>query len=118
MMIETDKTVPDHILTTESIAGQVIMIPIETTLDHNTGIDAATKRVAHNDLTQPIGATAIDLTLTHHIADHSHIETLQVIDPKIAVDHTHGHPIDLQDMNLTDQIHIPAEQEDLIPRRT
>ena len=121
-MIDTDKINQDHILTTESITVQVITIPIEATLDHNTGIDAATTRAAHNSLTQPTGATAIDLAVTHHIdriADHPHIEALQVINLKITVDYIHNHPIDLQDMNLTHQIHNPVgQEEDYIPRRT
>ena len=69
MTIEKDKVNPDHILTTESIRAQVTMIPIEATLDHNTGIDAATRGAAHNNLPPPIEATAINLTTTHHI-DH------------------------------------------------
>ena len=84
-----------------------------------TRIDAATTGAAHNNLTQPIETTAIDLTATHHtdhIADHPHIEALQVIDPEITVDHIHDHPIDLQAMNLADQIHILAgQEEDHIP---
>ena len=60
--------------------------------------------------------------MTHHIghiADHPNIEALQVINPKIAVDCIHNHPTDLQDMNLTDQIHIPVgQEEDHIPKRT
>ena len=120
MTIETDKINPDHLLNTESITAQVILIPIEAALYHNTGIDAATTEAACNDLTQPMGATAIDLTMTrhiNHITDHHHIEDLQVIDPKIAVDHIHDHAVDLQDMNLADEIHTPERQEDHIPRR-
>ena len=53
-----------------------------------------------------------------HIAYHPNIKALQVTNPQIAVDHILDHPIDLQDMNLTDQIHIPAgQEEDHIPRR-
>ena len=64
-------------------------------------------------------ATDLTVTLhTSHIADHPNIEALQVIDPEITGDHIHDHPIDLQDMNLTNQIHIPAGQEDHIPRGT
>ena len=122
MTIETNKVDPDHILTIESITVCVLVIPIEATLDHNTGIDATTTGAAHNNLTQPIGVTAIDLSATHHInhiTDHPHIDDFQVIDPKIAVDHIHNQPIDLQDMNLANQIHIPAgQEEDHIPRRT
>ena len=98
------------------------MIHIETTLDHNTGIDATTTGAAHDDLTQPTEFTATDLAVTHHtghIADHLHIAALCVINPKIAVHHTHDHPTDLQDINHTDQIHTLAGQEEShIPRRT
>ena len=84
------------------------MIPIEATLYHNTGIDAATTGAANNNLTHPIEATAIDLAMTHHIfhiADHPHIEAFQVIDPEITVGHI--------------QVHNPAAQsENHIPRRT
>ena len=79
MKIETCKADPDHILTTEGITGQVIPIPIEATLDHNTGIDAATIGAAHYDLTQSTEATGTDHTMTHctsHITDHPHIEAL------------------------------------------
>ena len=91
------------------------MIPIEATLDHNTGIDAATTGAAHDNLTPPIEATATDLTMTHHtdhITDHPHIEALQVIDPEITVDHIHDHPTDLQGTNHVDQVHNPAGQEE------
>ena len=39
---------------------------MEATLDHNTRIDAATTEAAHNDLTPPIEATAINIAATHH----------------------------------------------------
>ena len=90
MMIETDNVDPDHNLTTESIAAQVTMIPIEAALDHNPRIDAATTGAARNDFVPPIEATATNLTATHHIdhiADHPHIEACQVINPEIAVGH-------------------------------
>ena len=122
-MIDTDKIDPDHILTTESITAQVIIIPIEATLDHNTRIDATTTGAVHNNRTQPIGATAIDLAMTHHIdhiADHPCIEALQGINSEITVDHIHDHPIDVQNMNLTDQIHTQQDKKkkDHILRRT
>ena len=59
------------------------MIPTEAILDYNTRIDAATTGAAHDDLTPPLEATAIDLVMTHHITDHPHIEALQVINPEI-----------------------------------
>ena len=55
------------------------MIPIEAASDQNTRIDAATTGAAHDNLTQLMEATAIDLTMTNHInhiADHPHIEAL------------------------------------------
>ena len=97
------------------------MIPIEATLDHNNGIDAASTGAVHNNLAQPIEDTATYLAMTHHIGhtqDHPNIEAPQVINPEIPVDHIHNHPIDLQDMNLADQIHIPGGRVDHIPRRT
>ena len=60
------------------------MIHIEATLDHNIGRDAAITEAAHDDLVPHIEAMAINLTMTHHInhiADHPHIEALQVINP-------------------------------------
>ena len=81
-----------------------------------------TTEAAHDDLPQPTEDTATDLTMTHHIghiADHPHITAPWVIEPQIAVGHTHDHPTDLQGMNHTDQIHIPAGQkEGHTPRRT
>ena len=71
-------------------------------------------RSSSTDLTQPTEDAATDLAVTlhtGHIADHPKIEALQVINSKIAVDHIHNHPIDLQDINLANQIHIPAGQE-------
>ena len=106
--IETGKADPDHSATTEDITTQVIMIHIEAALDHNTEIDAPTTEIAHDVLTQPTEDTTTDITMTHHtnhITDHPHITALQVIDPKIAVGHTHDHPTDCQGMNHGDQIH-------------
>ena len=103
--IETDEAIPDHSPTFEDIAAWVIVIPIEAALDYNTGIDAATTGATHNDLTPHIEATAIDLTMTHHIdhiTDHPHIEALQVINPEITVGHIHDHPTDLQGMSHID----------------
>ena len=99
MMIETGEADPDHSLTFEDTAAQIIMIPIETALDHNTGADAATIGVAHDDLTQSTDATAttIDLTTTYnidHISVLHNIKALQVIDPEITVGHIHNHPTD------------------------
>ena len=84
MKIETDEADSDHSPTFKDIAAQVIVIDIEATLDHSTGIYATTTGAAHNDLTQPTEDTATDLAMTHctgHIADHPNIKALQVIDP-------------------------------------
>ena len=120
--VETDKADPDHSLTFEDIPAHVIMIPIEAALDNKTGIDAATTGAAHEDLASPIEATTIDLTMTHHIdniADHLHIEAIQVINPEIAVGHIHDYPTDHQGMSHEDQVHNPAGQkENHIPRRS
>ena len=72
-----------HSPTTEDITAWVFTIHIEAALDHNTEIDAATTEVAHDNLTQPAGDTATDLTVTHytgHIEDHPRITALWVID--------------------------------------
>ena len=69
------------------------------------GIDAATIGAAHDNCTSLIEATAINLTVTHqiyHIADHPHIEVLQLINPEITIDHTHNHPTNLQDRTHTE----------------
>ena len=87
------------------------MISIDATLDHNTGIDAATTKTAHDDLAQPTYDTATDLTMTHHtcnITDCLHIATLQVINCEIRIGDTHDHPTYLQGMNHADEIHTPA----------
>ena len=98
------------------------MIPTQAALDFNTGIHAATTGAAHNDITQHIGATFIDLAMTHHInhiTDYPHIEALQVINPETAVGYIHNDPTDLQGMNHVGQVHNPAGQEDNhITRRT
>ena len=111
MEIKTGTTNPDHSTTTKDITILVITIYIEVALDHNTEIDAATIEVANNDLTQPTGDTATDLTMTHHtsyIADHPHITALWVINPEITVGHINNHLTDRQGMNHADQIHTPA----------
>ena len=95
---ETGKGNQDHNLLFKKITAQVVTILTEATQGHNTRIDAATTGAAHDDCTPPIEATAIDLTMTHHIdliADHPHINILQLINPEIAVGHTHDHPTDL-----------------------
>ena len=82
----------------------------------NTGIDSATTGTLHDNLTQPTEATDTDLTTTHHTShttDHPHIEALWVINPEIAVGHTHGHPTDPQGMNHKNQAHTPAGQEEV-----
>ena len=98
------------------------MIPTEATLDNNTRVDAATTGAAHSNCAPPIEATAINLAVTHHIhhiADHPHIEALQVINPEIAVGHIHNHPTDLQCRTHVDQVHTPADhEENHTPRRT
>ena len=120
--VETGEANPDHSPAFEDIAAQGIVICIETTLDCNTRIDAATTGAAHDDLPQPTEDTATDLAVTHctsHIADHPNIEVLQVINPEIAVGLIHDHPTDLQGMNCVDQVDTPAGQEEgHIPRRT
>ena len=104
MRVEIDEADPDNSSILEDITTQVIVIHIEATLDHNTGIDTATTGAVHDDLV--------------HIADHPNIKVLQVINPRIIVDHIHDHPIAIQDMNLANQIHIPAgQEEDHVPRR-
>ena len=72
MKIKTGEADPDHSPTTEDIAGQVIMIHIKATLDHNTRIDAATTEAAYDNHTQPTYDTTTDLAMTYstsHIAD-------------------------------------------------
>ena len=122
MKIKTGKANSDHSPTTEDIAAQVVTICIETTLDQHIRINAVTTEAPSSGLTQPTEDTATDLTVTHctgHIADHPHIAALGVIDPKIAVSHTHYHPTDPQGMNHTDRIHTPAGwEEGHIPSRT
>ena len=81
------------------------MILTEATQGHNTGIYAATTGAVHDDCTPPKEATAIDLTVTHHIdhiADLPPIEVLHLINPEITVDHTHNHPTNLQGRTHTD----------------
>ena len=114
VMTETGKANPDHSLIFEDTTAQAITICIEATLDHDTEIDAAITGAAHNDCAPPIEATAINLTMTchiDHIADHPHIEVLQVINPQITVGHIHDHPTDLQGRTHVDQVHTSADHE-------
>ena len=115
MIIGTDETDPDHILTFKDITAQAIVIPTDATLDHNTRIDTVTPGAAHNDLTPLIEASAFNLTTTHHtdhIADHPHIEALQFVNPEIAVGHIFDHTTGLQGMNHIDQVHNTVGQEE------
>ena len=98
------------------------MILTEAMQGHNTGIDVATTGAAHDGCNPPIQASAIYLTVTHHInliADHPYIEVLQHINPEIAAGHTHDHPTDPQGRTHTVQVCIPADhEENHTPRRT
>ena len=72
---------------------------MEATLDHNTGIDAATTEAAHDDVTQPTEDTVTHYTVTHctgHMTDHPYITTPCVMNAEITVGYTHEHPTDLQ----------------------
>ena len=94
---------------------QVITILTETTQGHNTGTDEASMGAAHNNHTTHIEAKAINLTVTcciNHIANHPHIEVLQLTNPEIAVGHAHDHPTDLKGRTHMDQVHIPASNEE------
>ena len=91
------------------------MIHIKAAQDHNTQIDTTTTGAVHDDLTQSTEDTATDLTVTFHtshITDHPNIEALQVIDPKITVDHIHDHLIYPQDMNPTNQKNMKVKIKD------
>ena len=53
--------------------------------------------------------------MTHHInhiADHPHIEALQVINPEMVVGHIHDHPTILQGRTHLGQVHTPADHEE------
>ena len=109
--VETDEADPDHSLSFDDTTAWAIVICIEVTLDHNTSIDTVITEAANDELTQPTEDTATDLTVTHltdHIADHSNIEALQVINPEIIVGHIHDHSKGLQGMNHINQVHNPA----------
>ena len=49
--------------------------------------------------------------LTDLIADHLHIEVLQLTNPETTVDHAHDHPTNLQGETHTGHIHILADHE-------
>ena len=74
---------PGHNPILKGITAPVITIPTKATQGHNTGIDTATIRAVHDDHAPPVEATAIGPTGTHHIADHPHIEVLQLTNPEI-----------------------------------
>ena len=104
---ETGEANPDHNLSFENITAQVIAILTEVAQGHNTGTDGATTGVAHDDHAPPIEDTAINLTMIHHtdlITDHPQIEVLQLINPEIAVGHTHDH----QYQSLRKDYHISS----------
>ena len=71
--------------------------------------------------TPHIETAAIDPAMTHHInhiADHPHLEVLQLTNPEITIDHTQDHPTNLQSRTHTDQVHIPADHEENHTSRT
>ena len=81
------------------------MIYTEATQGHKIGIITATTGKAHEAQAPSIEVTAINLPTTHHInliADHLHIEVIQLTTPGITVDHTHDHPTNLQGKTCTD----------------
>ena len=98
------------------------MIHTEATPDHDIGIIAATPGVAYNAHAPHTEIIAINPTGTHHtnlIADHPHIDVLQLTAPENVVDHIHINPTNLQGKIHTSYIHIPADHEaNHISRRT
>ena len=115
MKKETVKPIQITMSFLKTLQLETSVILTEAAQGHNTGIDTATRGATHSNHAPPIEATAIDLAMTHHInhiADHSQIKVLQLINPEIAVDHTHDHPTDLQGRTHTDQVHIPADHEE------
>ena len=81
------------------------MTHTEATQSHTTGItDNITGGVL--DVHTPI----INLTLTHHIADDLHKETL-LLTPEIAVDHALNPPTNPQRKICTDSPCIPVNHE-------
>ena len=111
MKTGTGKVIPDHNLIFTDITARVITIHSEATPCHDIGIIAATPGVAHDAHAPHIEITTINSAMTHHtdlIADHPHIEVLQLTTPEIIVDHIHVHPTNLQGKICTGHIHIPA----------
>ena len=92
---------PDHKLIPIITTAQSIMTHTEATPDHTIGPTKDTTGVAHNAHTPPL--TTIDPAMTHHIADHIHIEAL--------LDHALDQPSHLPENICTDPLLAPADNE-------
>ena len=79
---------------------QVIIIPIETVLDHDIGIITTITGVTHNAPIPHIGVLAIDLAMTLHIdhtTDHPCTGTHHTT-AEIEACHIHAHPTNPHDV--------------------
>ena len=90
------------------ITAKVAITPTEAIPGHTTGIIDDITGVVHDAHTQAL--THIVLTMTLHIADHQHIEALQLT-PEIAADHTLNQPTNLPRKLHVTLHHIPADHK-------
>ena len=113
---QTSQKLPCHIkfMTPPWRQGQVELIQITISLLHTSPLESLwfihrpLKVTTSGQLQIIIEVRAIKLTATHHIdliADHPHIEVLQLTTPEFAVDHTLDHPTSLQGECHTDWVH-------------
>ena len=108
MKTDTDTVSLDLNPTLTNITAKVIITPTEAIPGHTTGITDDITGVVHNVHTQPL--THIVLTMTLHIADHLHIEALQ-LPPEIAADHSLNQPTNPPRKPHTNLCHIPADHK-------
>ena len=88
------------------ITAKVVMTPTEAVPGHITGITDGITGVVHYAHTQTL--THIIITVTLLIADHLHIEALQLT-PEITADHTHNQPTNPPRKPRTALCHIQAD---------
>ena len=104
----TDAVGLDHILILTDITAKVTMTPTEAIPGHTTGITDVITGVVHDAHTQTL--IHIFSAMTLHIADHLHIEDLQLT-LEITADHALNQPTNPPRKPCTNHHHIPEDHK-------
>ena len=99
--IKKEETGPDASLDIADTIAPAIMTPTEATQDHNNGMGTAAIKVAQDNPTQHTNDMVTDPIKTHHTSHTTncpHTAAHQDTTLRTAVDHTHTHPVDCQNI--------------------